>query len=123
MEEAEKIMPIFKTIEDAKCLGDLSMAQKARVAELEREAINAKHDAAIAKNEMEKVQHERKLEAENIEAERARFNATLDSLRETNKFQFEQRSYERKDASELLKFIPTAIIGILSLIAIFRTSS
>jgi hypothetical protein len=123
MEDAEEKIPLYRTIEDARCLGDLSMAQKARVAVLESEAVNAKHEAAVAKSKLEEVQHARKIEGERIAEERERFNATLESMRESTKFRYEQRSYDRKDSSEMIKFLPGFFMGAIALFAAFKATS
>lgn len=138
-EEAEQYLGFFKTIEEARILGDISEEQKR---ELEERALQLKRDVAdfnatkLAK-EVELDEQRRSFELERLQEEelrRSRENewkrqeseqsmrlmrlkeeiAALDHRRSmesiNRKDHFEERSYSRKDSSEMFKWIP-AVIG------------
>jgi hypothetical protein len=109
-------------------LGDVSQAKK-------EELLNLEHQIQVEKAELarERQQHEKEMldkEKALKEAEEARDrNArVIDEMRseqehrqklerERVKDYYEDRSYERKDSNETLKFLPTLILGIGAAVA------
>ena len=137
-EEAEQYLGFFKTIEEARILGDVSEEQRR---ELEERALNLKRDIAefnTIKLKEERILDEQKRSFEldrmvEDEARKTRENewkrqeteqtvrlsrlkeevATLEHRRSMDSLQrkdhFEERSYSRKDSSEFFKWVPGLI--------------
>lgn len=137
-EEAEQYLGFFKTIEEARILGDISEEQRR---ELEERALHLKRD--IAEFNANKLKEERALDEQKRsfeldrmvedEARKSRENewkrqeteqtvrlarlkeevATLEHRRSMDSLQrkdhYEERSYSRKDSTEFIKWIPGLI--------------
>jgi hypothetical protein len=121
---------VFKTFEEAKTLGDLSQAQKRQLADVEFATTHLKRELEQEKlrhsREMAGVEHDLKLsearakEAElirdrreaELKEERARAEHLLAIERLRLKDKYEERSLDRKDRSEIVKMLPTIIVGI-----------
>jgi hypothetical protein len=122
-EEAEELLGLFKTIEEAKDLGDIATSRKSEMTKLE-------HNSSILKGELQNAKHElemeiiaRTKESNIIEIERTKHASEIEKLqkqadhdmkmlREQNKDHYENKSYQRKDESEIIKWVPTVIIGL-----------
>lgn len=125
-EEAIKFVKLFRTEDEAKALGDLSEERK------------REYEEKIANNKLQLAELEHKLKDEStkakaIQADIDSRNAEITQLRELLKTAreermlklkeetekrsqqrndyYEQRSYSRKDDSEMLKWIPAIILG------------
>jgi hypothetical protein len=127
-EQAKEQLGLYRTPEEAMNLGDVSQAKK-------EELLNLEHQIQVEKAELarERQQHEKEMldkEKALKEAEEARDrNArVIDEMRseqehrqklerERVKDYYEDRSYERKDSNETLKFLPTLILGIGAAVA------
>lgn len=137
-EEAEQYLGFFKTIEEARILGDISEEQRR---ELEARALELKRDIAefnAAKLNQDRAFDEQKraFELSRLEEEEARRTRENDWKRQeteqsirlmrlkeeiaslehnrsmdslTRKDHFEERSYVRKDSSEFFKWVPGLI--------------
>jgi hypothetical protein len=121
---------IYRTFEDARHLGDLTQAQKMSLASVEYATAQVKKELEQTKQqyakEMAELEHQLKLsEAREKEADlrRARREAELDEERKRAehllalerlrlKDRYEERSQDRKDRSEMVKMLPTIIVGI-----------
>jgi hypothetical protein len=121
---------IFKTYEEAKTLGDLTQAQKRALADVEFATTHLKRELEQEKHrhsrEMAEIEHDLKVsearakEAElirdrreaELKEERARAEHLLAIERLRLKDKFEERSMDRKDRSEIVKMLPTIIVGI-----------
>lgn len=144
IEEAEEILGLYKTREEAKAHGDVEGKRKVELAKLthdltviqdtnkkellELESRNRereheyKNSELAHKNsllEMEKVLIQVKAEAEQnkLLADQHKIKlAELTAERSASRQDYyESRSYERKDSSEFFKFIPTAIAAAVAI--------
>lgn len=140
-EEAQQSVGLYRTKQEAIDSGDMVSARKERLLLLEHDIELLKKKLAMAKNEHEielaDVQrknteraHELKLEQERIddrsrrlERERKEFEIEQDRRRSLLKDEFERRSLERKDTSELIKFLPLGIITLGACITAFSKLS
>lgn len=139
--DAEEALGIYRTKEEALSFGDIKNARKEALVELEHqinlmksELQNKKieNDAITADNErtISDIEFSRKLEEAKYQ-ERIRIlereKAEIEHLRELEKNMrkdyYENRSYERKDQSEIVKFIPYMIMGIGAVIVAFMKLS
>jgi hypothetical protein len=122
-ESAKKELNVWPTHEDALTLGDPVNARNTRAAELEVKLQQMKIDSDIIKQQhgIEKLERERELRisedarnAQQAELARLRENAshTLEMRRIETKDRYEERSYVRKDSSEVIKALPSAIVGL-----------
>jgi len=121
---------LFKTYEEAEHLGDLSGARKRELADIEHataqlrrenDKLKQQHAMEISEWEFklkqaEALQKEADFKRERREAEleeerkRVEHFLALEKLR--MKDRYEERSLDRKDRSEVVKMLPTIIVGI-----------
>lgn len=121
----------YKSYEEAETYGNLETVTKAKIeAEMEKirhenaieesklkseltrlksEAEKTKHDLETASTELKQkeIEHKRELELLAMNADREKHDRELQSLQ--RKSYYEERSYDRKDSSELLKFLPIIV--------------
>lgn len=127
---ADGALAMYRTVDEAQSLGNLTeslkrqfeveqMKSKLEVARLERQIENDKAEHQLVYNRLlaankiadeEREQHKRRIDElnEKIKTERERESARL-------RDEYERRSHERKDSSEILKWIPT-ILGVVTAI-------
>jgi cell division protein FtsB len=126
-EGAEETLGIYRTPEEAATLGDLQGARKRELLEMEHQVQLSRKNLqeAEAKHSKEKAD----LEADNrrLQAQADKDKAELDKIktreeqeRQRIKDYYEDRSYVRKDSNEALKMVPSIIVGIGALIALFK---
>ena len=133
-EEAQEILGIYKSKEEAVNAGDLKLARREELARLEHDNSVIKQEYLNLKTtldaEISKREHESKLQL--LEAQRTidkltREKQEVEHFREmertVRKEAYENRSLERKDVSEIIKFLPFVIMTIGALIAAFNKSS
>lgn len=147
--EAEALLGMFKTYEEANLLGDIA-------AERKRELETLAHDLKAQESRMKKDRLDREEEFENWrrdleqkrtaeeserkrqehwwKTEEARINEASARLKEEQtrvehlrniaalerKDHYEERSYVRKDASEFLKWVPAIATGVAALFLAFK---
>lgn len=122
-ETAKKELNVWPTHEEALTLGDPANANNKKAAELEVQLQQMKIQAGIIKHnhELEKLERDREFriseDARNLQqAELARLREntshSLEMRRIETKDRYEERSYIRKDGSEVIKALPSAIVGL-----------
>ena len=116
-------LSIFKSAEEARVYGDINTNRKRELAELEHQLNlqKAELQAIKSKNEMDMIERNKEkliLEMEKdtlkqrLEEQRQDYEQRLKYERDRQKDYFDERSYRRKDYSEMVKFIPAIIVGI-----------
>jgi hypothetical protein len=143
-EDAEEALGLFKTKEEAMTGGNPEFIAKTKYAEQEaalrdaqRELEKVKNDHKIAeqhrlekmaalKHDLEEKQLYMKEKINDLEhnlEKTKKRNSELkeesDSRKLTRADYYEERSYERKDSSELIKFVPALIVGAIGMFALF----
>ena len=135
-DEADKNIPLYSTAHLAASLGDAHYKQEQAIKTMEGQAKERLAELNLRKieldTELKNMEYKHKQETLTLESENIRLKDELDrekSMREQqtqrDKFEydkltrrdkdfFEKRSYERKDASEFLKWIPSIITGIIA---------
>jgi hypothetical protein len=132
MEDIEKELGIYASYEAAKANGDVAGARKREWLEREHEFAKQKQEWSEAELKYKREVFERDRALKDAEAERTRLNLTMDELRERQahlmkmqemqtKERMEQRSAERKDASEMIKFLPVILSGIGTILMAWQT--
>jgi hypothetical protein len=129
-DETFKSLLLFSTHEDALNNGDIETNQKKELAELEHQINLSRLDLTARKAEidremaeLDRLKDKRAAEAKEREAELERRSKELDDARARFEHQqalektrvkdhYEALSIERKDSSEVLKWLPIAIAGI-----------
>jgi hypothetical protein len=108
---------LYRTLDEANACGDIVTARKQELADME-------HQVAVMKKQLQQMEHQHKLELANKEQELARLEGELKSasmkLQQTKDY-YDARSYERKDQSEALKFLPTLLVGVGALFAFIKS--
>lgn len=147
-EEGKEKLKLFNTVREAKVMGDvdanLDADYKMRLAEVRNEELRLKGIVAENNIELETVKHrvkqlELELDDEKRKGEMAKLRyeedlrrqkAELDTLNHqlnmrsmTRKDYYEERSADRKDQSEILKWLPTIIVAAGAIILGLRKSS
>jgi len=144
-EEADDALRLYKTVEDAKTFGDViaekekelkelsvklkEREQRLREEKMERESEferfkqqiareQAEEDAQRKAEESRATQRMSRLKEEIAELEHQR---TVEMLK--RKDTYESRSLERKDSSEMVKFLPAVVTGALALFVAFSKFS
>jgi hypothetical protein len=149
LDECEEKLGVYKTQEEALNDGDIKLGRKEEIARLEHESLlmkneyatyKTKTDAEIAranaelartkhesemrehKAKMEEIERERELRRENDRLDQAKrkLEDELDREKARTKDWYEQRSYHRKDNSEIVKFLPAMILGIGAVVVAFN---
>ena len=125
---------LYKTKEEALTGGDIRLGKAEDLAKLEHDNLMLKKelqlektriDATISENKiaMEKFEtelrreslirdREHKIELDRMALDKAVNDNRLDSNRQQTKDHYEDRSHQRKDSSEVIKYLPAAVIGI-----------
>lgn len=122
-EKAQEDLGLYKSYDEALHLGDISQARKQELLTMEHEVARMKIEG-----QQQKQVHERELltmstELKRIEGENSRLEARTKLLehdlsleRQRLKDYFDQKSYQRKDTSEVLRILPTILLGIGALL-------
>lgn len=132
-EELEEKLGLFRTAEEAKHLDDVMTSRKLELAKLEFEAgvtktelQNLKHIQDMRTLEREKELSILAMEKESHAAEllkiREKAEHDLKMEREYAKARYDDRSYDRKDSSEIFKWIPGIIVAIGAIAVAFNGS-
>lgn len=121
--EAGKELGVWQTHEEAVTLGNLERKHEIALSERAAEVVRLK-------NELENVRHERELEKVQRDKERERDDDlrqrhqqqlamqreaethALELRRFETKDRFEERAYQRKDTSDIIKVLPSAVVGL-----------
>lgn len=133
-EEAQETLGLYKTKEEAVNAGDIKLARREELARLEVENQRLKQEYLLTKTTLDSQlslkEHENKvelLEAQKVIDKLTREKSEIEHFREMERAQrkenYENRSLERKDVSEIIKFLPFVIMTIGALIAAFNKSS
>lgn len=133
-EEAQETLGIYKTKEEAFSAGDVKLARKEELARLEHENAVIKQEYTTLKanldTELSKKDHQNKLEILNIQRQMEKLTKEKEEIehfremeRAVRKEAYESKSIERKDISEIIKFLPFVVMTIGALIAAFNKSN
>ena len=118
-ELGESDLGLYGSYSEALNLGDMSLARKEALAEMEHQNkimaaelvnIRQRHEREMASQQ--ELLRNLELERDRRAAEWAQKEQDLARERAEWKDKYEQRSYERKDNSEALKVLPSIIIGL-----------
>jgi len=140
-ESAEAELMLFRTVNDAKTLGNMPEVQKRELENFQhqlkldnltrekeyKETVHTmdmamakeKHERSVKEAELQrqiadlkKEEMRREEEHRRLEAELAKQKVERESKRDYEKDFYERRSYERKDASEFVKWLPAFVVGV-----------
>ena len=112
-EEAEAQLGLGRTEEEARYQGNIKLRREAELAELNRKI----HELTLESKQKDKQHRE---EIQELELEKARFKAEIENKKLERKDYYEERSHARKDTSEVIKFIPGLILGIIAIVIAAR---
>lgn len=122
-EGADTQLGLFRTAEEAEQLGDASLARKRELADLEHELNRNKTELQSAKHQHDLEMIRKNQELEEVKRSHERDASELERLRGKEELErqrikdyYEDRSYQRKDNNEVLKFIPSIMVGIGALL-------
>jgi hypothetical protein len=131
-EGAEDKLGIFRTAEEALNLGDMSLARRQEILNLEHQVNVNKAELTLVKQGHEREMADKERELRLLEMEREKQQRIIDELRATTEHQlklerervkdyYEDKSFERKNDNELLKFLPTVVVGIGAVVMAIRS--
>lgn len=107
---------LYKSHDEAMCLGDLQGQSKAEVLKLEQKIVSMKQERELAlleqKKQMDTVINQIEREKLDLDKQKREAEERAETRRQEMKDMYEARSYGRKDNSEALKLLPNIIIGI-----------
>lgn len=123
IEQAEETFRLYRSFEQAQDLGDEGTRQKREAAEAEQQLVKTKAELAQAKADIDKQALEIEAARQAMQVEFDEHQRRMTALREEEKTKidfermrqkdfYEERSYQRKDESEVMKHWPTIILGV-----------
>lgn len=144
-EEADKELSLYRTIDEAKTLGDVfaekerelqaykldvkRQEEKLKAERMDREAEFDRRKAALEAERLEEEER-RKKEDHRLSEKQARIKEELAELEHRRQMRsieakdgYEQRHYQRKDTSEVVKFLPAIFTGVIALFVAFQKAS
>ena len=130
-EEAEEELGLYKSIEDARTLGDAQVARKQEMSKVEYETNKLKIELQSMKHTQELQTIEKEKELHIVEMEKAAHAAEIERMRinhehelkmarEQTKDEYEDKSQRRKNTTEILKIIPAAIAVISAIVLTYK---
>lgn len=130
-DDAEKRLGIYTTYEMAASFGDQAAARKREIIDLEHVIALAKQQAALDKIANEQVLAERDRRLKDLEYERSLHTQAMDDLKARQehllemermrlKEHYEEKSTERKDSSEMLKFLPAVLAAVGTILMAYK---
>ncbi len=129
-EEAGKEINLFRVEDEALTNGHVDIILKKNLAELENTNLLLKKELDASKTILQTKQVELDARKAELDKEREEWKAEKEQedLKRKREFErmkdkYEERSYERKDRSELLKHIPTLIIGLSTVFLAWKQAS
>lgn len=136
-ETADEIIPLFGSVHLAATLGDMNYKQTQDIKVQEGNVKEKLAELGLKKIEMETklkdMEYTHKTEQLKLESENVRLKDEIDRIKQLreeennrskhnyeiqareDKAYYERRSYERKDANELIKWIPAVLTGVLTI--------
>ncbi len=121
-EEMEEKAGLYSTIEEAESLGNLDKNRDKIIDGLKEELTALKIKAALDKEknalELAQVKTDAKEKEEMLTEKMRAREDYYDSRKKERSDYYEERSYVRKDSSEIVKWIPTIVGGVLGIAAI-----
>lgn len=122
-ETAAQDLGVFNSYEDAQTLGDPERTRATELAEHQRETQRLKNELSRHQHDRELEKLQRDEERQKHEDERARQQAEFARMREETSYaldlrrietkdRYEERSYIRKDSTEVIKSLPGMIVGL-----------
>jgi hypothetical protein len=131
LDNIDKELGIYATYELAQTHGDVAGVRKREWQDREHEFAREKQEWAQEKLRLEREAEERKRHISDIEQERAAAKLQMNELRDRQehlakmqelqmKEKFETRSAERKDASEFIKFLPSILAAVGTIVMIWK---
>lgn len=126
---AEDLVGLYRTADEAMSFGDISLTRKQTLLTLE-------HDLLLNKSELQKAKHsyetealEKQREIELRKADREEYSRNLEDMRKRSerdlelerlrlKDHYEKKSYERKEAAEIIKYVPAIITGAIAIFTV-----
>ena len=131
-EEAKEKVGLYNSCEEAYNLGDISLARKIELSNMEQSLAVMKNEMQMAKqkHDMEMLEKNRELKTLEMERERhaqimaeakERADIAASLERQRIKDYYEDKAYQRKDQSEMLKFIPAVVVAIGSILMAIKT--
>lgn len=132
LDNIEKELGIYATYELAQSHGDIASTRKREQLEREHEYAREKQNWAQERLELERENSKRDQRIKEMELERATivtqmkdFKDRQEHLQEIQRLQmkekYDERQAERKDASELIKFLPTILTAIGTILMVWKT--
>lgn len=128
-EYAEENLGLYKSMEEAVSNGDVNLARKHELTKLEHCIGLQKAELSQLKNAQEKATLELEQETKNRDKEREVFMHLLKEVREQAEYNmamekqrlkdyYESRSYERKDSSEVIRWLPAIVSALFTAAAV-----
>lgn len=144
-EEADVELRLYRTAEEARTLGDvlsekekelkqLAVEIKEREQRLKEEKLSREHEFELLKQRLDQERAEedaqRKREETRLQQRQLRLKEEISELEHRRNMEnlrqkdyYENRSLERKDSSEVVKFLPSLVMGAVALFAVFSKLS
>lgn len=133
-EEAKEKLGLYKSREEAASAGDYHLTRKEELARLEhannllkQESIELKakldKEAALRDKELKDQEAKSQERINKLQAEKDEIEHFREMERNQRKEEYDKKSTERKDTSEIIKFLPFVVMTIGALIAAFHKSS
>lgn len=130
-EDVEKQLGIYQTFEQASSFGDVAATRKREIATLEHSMLierqnfqrdKLKYETELEENNrrLKEVEFERLLLQRSMEELKQRQESLLELEKLKMKDAYERKSHDRKDTSEFIKFLPTILAGIGTILMAYK---
>lgn len=131
-DEAEKQLGLYKTFEQARTQGDPALTRKLELEAMEHETQVLKREAQMEKLRADQLAAERDQKVKDLEYERNTHAREIEDLRtrqdyliEMEKLRmkdfYERRSSDRKDTTELIKYVPMILAAVGTVLMAVKT--
>lgn len=124
-EEAEKKLNMYMTYNEAEVYGDDKVSRDLKLAELQHsvkvtdvDITKMAQEYKTTETELKRIAIERNNELELQKARAAELEHELKMQSVKSKYHYEERSYARKDGSEMLKMLPLLITSAVAIFAL-----
>lgn len=114
-EEADKLLGMYNTAEEARVQGDLKSVREKEAQELKHKRHQLETETEIKVAEMKRLLVEEKAKNDRLENKLAAEKIERDEKAAKMKSEYERKSHYRKSSLELLKWLPAFIVGCIGL--------
>jgi hypothetical protein len=120
--DAEQQLGLYRTKEEAETGGNPEILSKNRHKEYDILLMKSKKELEESKLNFKKLETDSKHKLEELKHENDILKETIDINKHRRSDYYEERGQTRKDSSEVLKFLPVVVLGLVSIFSLLKSS-